>query len=79
MKMIMKVAVKFYEVNGRDITQVEIPAGTYSVKVEENPSGKNTKEWYVFSNPSEIGSEFKNKVIGADKLWVMNQTCMSVV
>lgn len=79
MKLITKVSVKFYEIKGREVNQVKIPAGTYSVKVEENPSGKNTREWYVFTHPEEIGSEFKNKVIGADKLWVMNQTCMSVI
>ena len=79
MKLIMKETVKFFEVNGGNIVHVKIPAGTYSVKIEENPSGKNTRKWYVFSHPSEIGSEFNNKKIGADKLWVMNQTCMSVV
>lgn len=79
MKLTIKISVQFYEVNGREVNQIEIPAGIYSVKVKENPSGKNIREWYVFTHPEEIGSEFKNKVIGADKIWVMNQTSISVV
>lgn len=78
MKLNVEAVVQLYIVDGTKTRHIEVLPGEYSIEVRIDPSGKSEKDWYVFTNPKEIGPEFEGKIIGTEKLWVMNQSYLQV-
>jgi len=70
----MKIRVT-KETGFADITQgyleVKIRPGTYLVEIRENPTGKNTSNWYIFTKPEEINPKLKGRIIGATICFVI--------
>jgi hypothetical protein len=79
MKLKTLTQYAFFEVTGTQLAQVQIPAGTYDVKLQKNPSGRTNDDWYVLTKPEQAGEKFKGKTIGVAKIFIMNQSGASIV